>query len=387
MNVFEKLKPSQYRDLVKGWDKSRYADLFKIFKHDKNAYRIFLPLKEPSKTSSPVMQEINTTIASSGYQIKDYSRGIASNGKREIRLGKLIANNPELTKKFANDPARAASTQQDGMQVIISRHPYDIGGMSTDRGWTSCMNLKDGINNHYVPLDVESGTIIAYLVKSGDENIESPVARVLIKPFIHETDPNQIIFGIENRIYGTAPDTFVQTVKAWVNKVNKSKALQGVFLIHPEVYQDFHDGDVIRDEEYLVRASMVLPKGKRLDKQTQEKIYIASVELRPYSIAAIKNPSEQVQLAAVRRYGYAIMHIDNPTEKVQLAAVEEIGGEDAMRNIKNPTETAQLAAVKNQKGAIKQIKNPTERVKRAAGIAETSESFTFKQFLINETHQ
>lgn len=31
----EALKPSQYRSLVKSWDKSRYADIFSKYPHDR----------------------------------------------------------------------------------------------------------------------------------------------------------------------------------------------------------------------------------------------------------------------------------------------------------------------------------------------------------------
>ena len=57
--------------------------------------------------------------------------------------------------------------------------------MSSNRGWTSCMNLYgDNENKHYVNCDIKKGTIIAYLINVNVTNINKPQARILIKSFI-----------------------------------------------------------------------------------------------------------------------------------------------------------------------------------------------------------
>jgi hypothetical protein len=135
--LLEALKPSQYRNLVKGWDKSKYADLFN------NKYRIYIPLGEKAKDVKP-NSEVESFVKSQGYEIEDYLTGIASkdNGKRKVRIGKLLSKEPELKKLFDNDSSRNSS--QSEYIVVISRHPYDIAGMTSGRTWEeeSCMNFQ-----------------------------------------------------------------------------------------------------------------------------------------------------------------------------------------------------------------------------------------------------
>ena len=182
-----------------------------------------------------------------GYSIKDYSKKIAidKNG-REKGIGKIVANDVNIKKLFDNDPARTGATKTNQM-VVISRHPVDIAGMSTDKGWTSCMNLHDGANNHYIPLDIQEGSIIAYLTDNNDKYIKHPSARVLIKPFLstnrdqydfRKLNDNKIALGISNIVYGSANNNFLKTVKLWVNNINKSHMLDGLFYQNPELYHD-----------------------------------------------------------------------------------------------------------------------------------------------------
>jgi hypothetical protein len=219
--LLEALKPSEYRELVKGWDKTRYEEFFKRYTDDPKAFRIYLPFKGTVKKVEPD-PEVEKAVREAGYEIEDYIAGIASKdeGKRKIKIGKLIKD-PDVMKKFTNDPKRAASKDSEYL-IVISRHPYDIAGMSTDRGWTSCMNLRLGPYKEYVPLDIKHGTIVAYLIKNDDKNINSPQDKKAPKD-------HKIAFGIEDRVYGTAVDGFKDAVKKWVQEVNDYKKLDGLF--------------------------------------------------------------------------------------------------------------------------------------------------------------
>lgn len=105
---------------------------------------------------------------------------------KEYKIGGLLESlgNKGLLEKFKLDPIRLESSGK--YKIVVSRHPYDIVGMSTGRGWTSCMNLKDGCNRHYVNQELRHGTIIAYLVKDNDLNITNPISRILLKPYINK---------------------------------------------------------------------------------------------------------------------------------------------------------------------------------------------------------
>jgi len=369
----EALKPSQYRHLVKGWDKAKYADLF----GDK--YRIYLPLVTSDMPDQPIKfnPQVSQEVEKAGYKIDDYVKGIASkndNGRvRQIKIGKLLS--PTTAQKFANDPIRQA-TKQVNQLVVISRHPYDIAGMSTDRGWTSCMNLITGGNKRYVPLDIAAGTVIAYLIDADDKNIQHPKARMLIKPFVNMLGNHEVAFGIENQVYGTAPAAFSKTVSDWVNKINASRQLNGIFELDPRLYQD-RRGDDEDDEDEDNRPTIALgPHGTSPEMLKNPIQYVKDhpdaddailktlVSYNPYTIEYIKNPSRELQLIAVNKNIVLFKYVQNPSPELQLKAVSAIG--DYIRYIDNPSHQVQMAAVTNAGNAIAIIDNPSLDLQMAA---------------------
>ena len=218
------LKPSQYRKFVNGWDKGRYADIFAAYTSDPKAYRFTLPLaKTAVRDAKPVepLPSVKAAVESAGYIVDDYIGGYAvdsATGKRRVRIGKILRSS-DVAQEFANDKRRGAAKQKSGaMTVVFSRHPYDVAGMSTDRGWTSCMNLIDGVNKHYVDKDVKAGSLIAYLVDANDLNIQSPKARILMRVFRAKGRIGLFPSGV----YGTASDAFALTVSKWCSEVNST---------------------------------------------------------------------------------------------------------------------------------------------------------------------
>ena len=123
--------------------------------------------------------------------------------------------------------------------IVISRHPYDIAGMSTGRGWTSCMNLDDGQYKDYVAASVVNGGLIAYFCYKNDTtdlvdsqgkhhknskiNIQHPLGRVLIKTYYKKKDkkidyenPNFILKC--SKAYGVFLNDAIQKVQDWLNE-------------------------------------------------------------------------------------------------------------------------------------------------------------------------
>lgn len=237
--LLEALKPSQYRKYVKGWDKSKYDDVFK------GKYRIELeaPVEVNKAKPDPYVKQ---ALYDAGYEIVDYQAGLAKkeNDKRHIKIGKVLKD-PDMLKRFTNDPSRASSKSK--LKIVVSRHPYDIAGMSTGRGWTSCMNIDIGSNKNYVAIDIKEGTLVAYLVDTEDKDIKKPKARVLIKPFINKKS-DKVALGVSNAIYGDAPDWFGDKVVEWADSVNDSKKLQGIFTFPPNLYDDDEADTMIHGE-------------------------------------------------------------------------------------------------------------------------------------------
>lgn len=245
-DFLEALKPSEYRKYMKNFNRERYS---KIFTHGD---RIYIPFtKESSPVAIQIPSKIEQALSSKGYKINDYKLGIAQDSsERQIKIGKALnkVGDKEALEIYEKDPQRNNTKVENQLYAVISRHPYDIAGMSTDRGWTSCMNLRGGINKHYVMSDVKYGTIIAYCVKNNDKNINAPLCRVLIKPFVDEDDENDIFLQRENRVYGTNQAGFTKVVDAWVNKANDGINSNWKKL-HAELYCDGDQEDDLEDDE------------------------------------------------------------------------------------------------------------------------------------------
>lgn len=192
-------------------------------------------------------------LARHGYQVTDYIGGYAVKTgvekQRPEKIGKILSKtggdeqitpitnkegkNQTISQVFASDPIRAA---KKGGKLIVTRSKEGVAGMSTDKGWESCMNLSDGCNRHYVPKDLEHGTLTAYLVKSGDEQkLDNPIGRVNLKPF-HSSD-DHIIMRPEKSIYGTLPRSAHKAITNWAKSVYPEKE-DKIYVKNPSLYND-----------------------------------------------------------------------------------------------------------------------------------------------------
>jgi hypothetical protein len=374
--IIEALKPSQYRPLVKGWDKQRYADIFTNpkYKHDKNSYRVFIPIGAVSvDNTSPVQAEIENSLQKSGFEIIDYTKGLAQKKgtKQNIKIGKLLTklNQPKLLDKFNTDKTREGTKKE--YMVVISRHPYDIGGQSTDRGWTSCMNLKGGEYKKYVPIDVTAGTVIAYVTDKNDPDLKNPTGRVSIKPFVDVLGSTHVEFGIEDRVYGTSVPGFLNAVGQWVNDVNTQNKLDEVVVFEqdPRLYHDSDNRKTrikggTEEDRQLIQSILDNPENIANHSNPSLKLQLLVVKKQGTVIEFIKNPSPEVQMAAVMNNGWALGFIKNPSPEVQMAALKRNG--NAIQWFKNPSPELQLTAVKRAPAAIRYIKNPSLEMQMAA---------------------
>lgn len=212
-------------------------------------YRIYIPLEDANIRQHKVVapQEIIDYLSSIKFSLNDYLLGTAlmPDGKRTVRLGKALSKRPDLLRQFENDPQRKL-VRHDKMWVVISRHPYDILGMSFDRGWSSCMNLEDGVNRHYLKGDLKQGTLVAYLIKDTDKNINNPISRIAIRPYyekksIRKTKKN--IYLVPSGVYGTDSEKFETIVKKFCALVN-DKAPHGHYVLKRDLYDDGEGSDL-----------------------------------------------------------------------------------------------------------------------------------------------
>ncbi|GAB5389903.1 MAG: hypothetical protein Alpg2KO_28710 [Alphaproteobacteria bacterium] len=131
-----------------------------------------------------------------GFTDVDYADGKATapDGKRR-RIGRALGPRPDLLRAYSDDPGRA----RDKLMVVISRDPVDIARMSTGRGWVSCM-AADGEYADYLPREIAGGTIIAYLAKKSDPDLNDPLGRMLIKPHVEQL--YRTVTMLPDNVYG-----------------------------------------------------------------------------------------------------------------------------------------------------------------------------------------
>jgi len=193
--------------------------------------RVYVPVGSYSLENESYLK-IKKYLNSIGYDIKDYKLGIAfeiDNPKREIRIGKILnkENQSKLLKLFTEDTDRALSKQQSKYSIVICQHPYDIAGMSYGTGretWQdrSCLNVIKGVNKHYLPAEIEKGTLTVYLIKSEDKNINAPLGRINIKPYFdvsveeYEDDVDSWIWAPDINTYGAFSDDAKKTLIDWI---------------------------------------------------------------------------------------------------------------------------------------------------------------------------
>lgn len=283
----EALKPSQYRKYVKYFDREKYLDIFKSigddFQHDRNYFRVYIPLiKDTSNYISTTHKKIYDFLSENNCELIDYVKGKAkfNSSKNETSIGKILKKlkNQELFDLFNSDEKRKSLMVDDDLLVVISRHPYDIVGSDTDRNWTNCMTIgsdksnkltslmkefdelsnkdksdannkklkeleekimshkKDGENIKYLIHEVKEGSLISYLIKSSDKNINNPLGVLNIKPF--ESKSGETILVTSSNMYGLKRNDFKKTVDSILENYFNKDVKSTIFKINPKVYKD-----------------------------------------------------------------------------------------------------------------------------------------------------
>ncbi len=204
----------------------------------KRGDRIYIPFNQSEQNNFVYDTEIINYLESNGYKVKDYKTGLCLDKyDRELKIGKVLAKlgNQELLQKFNTDKGRESKNNVNSY-MVFSKHSYDIGGSSTDRGWTSCMNLFSGGNARYIIEDVKEGSFVVYLISTNDMNIQKPIARILVKPYVNVDDENDVLYSPTQKIYGTAPDNFLTNVNKILENIQKEKV--GIFKFIQTLYKD-----------------------------------------------------------------------------------------------------------------------------------------------------
>ena len=240
---------SAYREEIKTKLSKEYHNKYNVW--FKGKFRIYIPIDKKEEQDMKPLPEIESFLKQKGYNIDSYKEGIISkpNDKNIYKIGRILnkENQPELLKKY-NEHKSHIVKNEDDLLVVISRHPYDIAGMSTGRHWTSCKRLtrdenrETGLHAQYIPSEIKEGLLIAYIIKNTDKNISDPIGRVLIVPYIDLNNKDNKLLAVADKVYGSDVSGFKETVQKWVDSKQGDK--KGVFVLPKTVYKDSDTGHI-----------------------------------------------------------------------------------------------------------------------------------------------
>lgn len=280
-SISEELTPSQKKK-VDSWGGPSY-DVHR--QHTEVFGRGVERLYEPYDSSKDVIHHNNShniaprnnsathkviqSLLMKGYTTENYSTGLVSHFEtptKKIKISKAldltglkdqdttwkenkrtpagtvtVEKSGTIQKAYTNDPTRSAALGAKG--IVFTRNQYDVAGMSTDRGWSSCMNMVDGSNKKYLRHDIDQGTLTAYFVHHDDQGIAHPVGRINLKRFANGSGHS--IYRPEHATYGTVPDGVIKHVHEWSEKHYPSEP--GLYMKHAALYND--DGNSTRFEK------------------------------------------------------------------------------------------------------------------------------------------
>ena len=207
--------------------------------------RVYIPFSPLSVEQNQTDTNVEKLLTENGCKITDYRGGYCQSGNRVYRIGKFLE---QLRKKqlqaireqhqkeeiynleralaetnkyfndiineFINSPIRIKKGEEQFF-VVISQNPHDVAQMSTDRSWTSCMELGSGSQHKNIFCEVREGGLVAYLINKNDLDIENPLARIHIRRFSNKD--GQSVAIPEDSVYGNEVAGFSQIVKKWLD--------------------------------------------------------------------------------------------------------------------------------------------------------------------------
>ena len=208
---------------------------------------------------------IRTWLKSNGYKLVDYKKGLVQNIQKgsPIRLGKLlrIKKMDSLLKIYENDSFRSA-IKQDEFLIVLSRHPYDLLGMSIGRGWTSCFNLENERTKHKLIFEIERDDIVFYLCKKNDTNIQNPIGRLLFG--LNENN----LYTLRTNIYGSYTEGFAEACNkflcshgyGYVCKIRSTQCIENYFTLKKNIVVNRDSSNWRERLEYFKQTKSILAK-------------------------------------------------------------------------------------------------------------------------------
>jgi hypothetical protein len=293
-----------------------------------------------SKTTLDVLKtpkEILDIVDDAGYYINDYREGYAYKKgdklkNKPVKILKILSkelNNKtagqnefnRLKKLFDERLSTSRKTAIDCL-ICITHNPYDVAGMSTDRNWTSCMELEAGAYYETALKQVQYGGMCAYLIKADDKNIEEPIARIAIKRLVGINDSKAFIFVSEDNIYGDsqfAKELNFDTQVKQILEQSNEKTFKTEFMFKRRdgnSYSDLNIEEVILptvSKETMDKFKQRVEKNKKLRENLSKLDWRSIFKLNKFPEEFLTNFAEYIDWDDVSYYldKDAIMEITN----------------------------------------------------------------------------
>ncbi len=157
-----------------------------------------------SSTHQAIEKHLGKTIAPEEYK----SGKMTDTFGRQVRIGAVLGKTKapaELSRGFENDATRQAKGES-GLSVRTTRSATGVAGQTSGKqSWEeeSCKNIKSGCNKHYLPAEVEHGTVVSYLHDKGGKEL----ARATFQPFTN--DAGHTMYQ-KNSYYGVRHSGFMK---------------------------------------------------------------------------------------------------------------------------------------------------------------------------------
>lgn len=231
--------------------------LRKFMPRGSKGFRVYMPIGLSLAQHNVVIPlPVRMAVRKAGFRVTDYlaKRCVKLNDKEQknvFNIGKVISKDAVAKAAFDNDPQLQNSSSAE-FTLVVSCHPYDVIGMSTGRDWdeTSCMRLgdgredyNDGSNARFLAHDVAEGTLVAYAVRTADTNIQKPLGRCLLKPFLSMDGKEHILYRRETDVYGNPVPGMAETVNRFLRKLN-ADVPAGMYKLNEKLYDDGVGGRV-----------------------------------------------------------------------------------------------------------------------------------------------
>jgi hypothetical protein len=151
---------------------------------NKDMYKTGIAIGKDGKEKS-VYDILFQVAKTNKKQMKDF---YDKNPKPEVKKKLDFIESLETLKLIKDgklDVSKLAIYKNKGDKIVFTYNLRAIASQSTEVGWTSCMNLNQGMYRDKVGKGASEGNFIAYLAKAGDEyTLEHPTGRVLFKPYV-----------------------------------------------------------------------------------------------------------------------------------------------------------------------------------------------------------